>query len=174
MSGGDPTIEVRPAQTADAAEIARIYNHYIRQGGVTFDLAEYPPERVVKLLQRREPDAWFVAAVADGLLGWASARQFSDRPGFRLSRETAIYLDPAAIGTGVGDLLQQRVEQFCIAEGIHHAMAKILADNQRSIAFHKRYGYEVVGIQNEIGCVDDRWVDLVILQKIFARSVSHR
>jgi phosphinothricin acetyltransferase len=167
MTSKDRANEVRPARTADAAEIARIYNHYIRQGGVTFDLTEYPVERIVKLLQRGKPDAWFVAGSEHALWGWASVREFSDRPGFRRSRETAIYLDPAAMGTGVGDLLQQHVEQHCVAAGIHHAMAKILADNERSIAFHKRYGYEVVGIQREIGWVNDRWVDLMILQKIF-------
>ena len=42
-----------------------------------------------------------------------------------------------------------------------------LADNQRSIAFHRRYGYELVGIQKEIGHMEGKWTDVAILQRLF-------
>lgn len=163
------TIEIRPATIDDAAEITRIYNYYIRLGGVTFDFDEYDVARVETLLKRGAPDAWFVADPGSScqLIGWASARQFSDRPGYQYSCETAIYLDQAAIGSGAADVLQQRIHRHCEENGVHHAMAKIVADNQRSIAFHYRYGYELVGTQREIGRVDGRWVDVAILQRIF-------
>ena len=167
MSIPRTTIDTRPATIDDAAEITRIYNYYIRLGGVTFDFEEYSVDQVATLLERRQDDAWFVASRGDALLGWASARQFSDRPGYRYSCETAIYLDEAALGSGVGNLLQQRIEQHCRDAGIHHAMAKIVADNYRSLAFHYRYGYELVGTQREIGRVDGKWVDVVILQRLF-------
>ncbi len=167
MSTPNDTIDIRPSTIADAAEIARIYNFYIRRGGVTFDVDENSIEKIAKLLGRGRGDAWFVAAAGDALAGWASARQFSDRPGYRHSCETAIYLEDQAIGSGIGDLLQQRIEQHCRDAGVHHAMAKIVADNDRSLAFHYRYGYELVGTQKEIGRVDGRWVDVVILQRIF-------
>ncbi len=161
------TFDIRAATIDDAAEIARIYNFYIRLGGVTFDIEECSSERIAKLLGRGKGDAWFVAADEAGLVGWASARKFSERPGYRHSCETAIYLDNKAVGSGAGDLLQQRVERHCHQAGIHHAMAKIVANNDRSLAFHYRYGYELVGTQREIGRVDGQWVDVVILQRIF-------
>jgi phosphinothricin acetyltransferase len=167
MSVPGDTINIRTATIDDAAEIARIYNFYIRAGGITFDIEDYPAARITRLLNRGGSDAWFVAGDPGALLGWASARQFSERHGYRHSCETAIYLDDQAVGSGVGDLLQQRVEQHCRNSGIRHAMAKIVADNQRSLDFHYRHGYELVGTQNQIGRVDGRWVDVVILQRIF-------
>ena len=170
MSSNPTTnFSVRSADSTNAAEIARIYNHYVRIGGATFDVAQWPPEQVARLLER-ESDAWFVAVASTGLLGWASARQFSERYGYRYSCETAIYIDSDSIGTGVADALQKQIENHCCEAGIHHAVAKIVADNERSMNFHKRFGYEIVGIQKEIGRVGDAWVDVAILQKIFSNS----
>lgn len=170
MSRQNDMIEIRSGTVDDATEIARIYNFYIRGGGVTFDFEEYSTERVAKLIARGHGDAWFVAAKGNALAGWASARQFSERPGYRLSCETAIYLDDASIGSGLADLLQQRIDQHCRDAGIHHAMAKIVGGNKRSLAFHRRYDYQLVGTQKEIGRVDGQWVDVVILQRIFSST----
>ena len=158
---------VRQARADDAVEIARIYNHYVDSGGATFDAEHWTIEQTVKRLSQRRPDGWFIAADDDRTLGWASVRSYSDRFGYRFTCESAIYLDPSAIGLGVGDALQQRIEQHCVQCDIHHAVARIIADNARSMAFHRRYGYELVGIQKEVGRIDDQWVDVAILQKIF-------
>ena len=104
------------------------------------------------------------------MIGWANVRRYSLRYGYRLTYETGIYLDQTAIGRGVGDVLQSRIEEHCRECGIHHAVAKIVADNQRSMAFHYRRGYELVGIQKEVGHMDGKWVDVAILQMIFRET----
>ncbi len=158
---------IRAADVEDAAGIAAIYNHHIDQGGRTFDVIHWSAEAVVQLLAQSPPDGWYVAASETGLLGWASARRFSERHGYRHACETAIYLADQAVGTGVADQLQGCVERHCREHQLHHAVAKIIADNQRSLRFHERHGYERVGVQREIGRLNDRWVDLVILQRLF-------
>ncbi|TWU47482.1 N-acyltransferase YncA [Rubripirellula tenax] len=154
------------ARTTDAEKIAEIYNHYVRVGGATFDLATWTAIQVRELLQIKPPEVWVICSSDDDMLGWASARQFSTRHGFRMSLESAIYMAPEAMGRGIADLLQQDVERRCRAANIHHLMARIISTNQRSIAFHRRHGYELVGIQKEVGHMDDRWIDLAIMQKI--------
>ncbi|NND97308.1 MAG: N-acetyltransferase [Pirellulaceae bacterium] len=165
-------IVIRPANIdrpdeADAAQIARIYNHYVVTGGATFDNVQWPSSRVTALMEIGLPDAFYLADLDNQILGWASARRFSDRHGYLHACETAIYLDPDAIGRSVADLLQQQIEFHCREHGFHHAVAKIIASNQRSLAFHYRHGYELVGVQKEIGFVDNQWVDVAILQRIF-------
>jgi phosphinothricin acetyltransferase len=159
--------EVREAAAEDAAAIARIYNHHVDIGGATFDTRHWAAEDIVTLINIARPEGWFVALTAQRVIGWASVRRYSLRHGYRFTCETAIYLDPEAIGSGVSDLLQRRVEQHCRQQNLHHAVAKVVADNERSMAFHYRYGYELVGIQKEIGHMDGQWVDVAILQKIF-------
>jgi len=164
---GDQPVAVRVAKPSDAAAIAGIYNQHVALGGATFDILPWTEATVNRLLQRPPPDRWFVADSGASIEGWASVRRFSERFGYRQSCETAIYVDSTAIGSGVADRLQHRIEAHCVATKIHHAVAKIIADNQRSIRFHQRFGYEFVGVQREIGRLRGRWVDIVIMQRLF-------
>ena len=161
-------VEVPLARDEDAASIARIYNHYVGAGGSSFDDQHWTADQTSKRLAAPYPEGWFVAADDRDLWGWASVRRYSARFGYRFTCESAIYLDAAALGSGIGDRLQERIDTHCAEFHIHHAVARINADNQRSIAFFRRHGYEYVGLQKEIGHVNDRWVDVAIMQKIFA------
>lgn len=163
---------IRQATLNDADAVAGIYNHYVRAGGATFDTQPWERSQVIEIMDIRPPECWLVAVDATGnpgdqMLGWASARKFSDRHGYRLSVETAIYLSPEAQGRGVADRLQRELEAACVKGGLHHATARILVQNHRSLQFHYRHGYEKVGVQKEIGNMDEKWIDVMILQKLF-------
>ncbi len=163
-------VEVRTAAHTDAAAIARIYNHHVDLGGSTFDTEHWTEQQVRTLVAGSSPEVWLVAERNDSLVGWASARWYSFRHGYRFTLETAIYLDATAIGRGVANGLQQNLERLCRNHGIHHLVAKIVADNQRSMAFHYRHGYELVGIQKQIGHMDGGWKDVAILQKLLPQT----
>tara|TARA_R110002049_G_scaffold4601_3_gene31756 strand:+ start:12452 stop:12979 length:528 start_codon:yes stop_codon:yes gene_type:complete len=165
-------VHVRIATAADAESIADIYNLYVDAGGSTFDALHWEPAYVRKQLKIPAPDAWFVAVgdQDDDVLGWAALHRFSHRHGYRFSLESAIYLRPDTFGAGVGDALQRQLDKHCGESGIHHVMAKIVTDNHRSIAFHRRHGFETVGIQREIGNMTGDWIDVTIMQKV----IDHR
>ncbi|QDT03720.1 N-acyltransferase YncA [Rubripirellula lacrimiformis] len=168
MSASPPETRplVRDAIVDDSAAIAEIYNHYITAGGSTFDAETWKAKQIAEMLPTTVPECWLVSADGDKILGWGSARQFSVRHGFRLSLESAIYLSPDAVGRGVAQSLQQQVEERCRQHQIHHLVARIISTNQRSLEFHYRHGFELVGTQKEIGHMDGKWCDLTILQKI--------
>lgn len=167
--------DIRPATLADASSVADIYNHYVATGGATFATKPVTTEDVESMMSVGGTDGWYVASRSSDpqVLGWASARSFSDRYGYRLSCETAIYLSPQAVGAGIADPLQERIHRHCIENGLHHAMAKIITTNERSIQFHLRHGYTLVGVQNEIGHMDGKWLDVTILQKLFPAGPEH-
>lgn len=168
----DQGIIIRAATMGDADAIASIYNHYVLAGGATFDTVPWTGEQVVEAFAAGPSDSWLVADEQSTILGWASARQFSSRPGYRLSLESAIYLAATAVGKGVADRLQQENETRCRRRHIHHLMARVLTSNHRSLAFHQRHGYTTVGVQNEIGHMDGKWVDVTILQKLLDPIVA--
>ncbi|TWU20517.1 N-acyltransferase YncA [Novipirellula galeiformis] len=170
MPPSEMLLRIRHAEETDAQRIAEIYNHYVDVGGATFDRVHLTSEMVGKRIKQKVPDGWYVADTGQSLVGWASARRYSDRAGYRFSCETAIYLAPDARGLRIGARLQQRIDQHCLDCNLHHAVARIIADNQASLSFHYRHGYEMVGIQKEIGRMHDRWVDVAILQKLFRSS----
>ncbi len=158
---------IRAAAQADATSVAEIYNHYVDSGNATFDTERWTTAQAAGYIQSEPPDVWLVAQSLSQIQGWASARRYSLRGGYRQTCETAIYLAPAFVGLGVADALQRGIDQHCRLHGLHHAVAKIIAGNERSMAFHRRHGYELVGVQKEIGRINDRWLDVAIMQKIY-------
>ncbi|TWU63216.1 MULTISPECIES: GNAT family N-acetyltransferase [Crateriforma] len=158
-------MKIRPACVDDASEIAEIYNHYVSAGGSTFDTIRWTESVVRRWIPPKPPGGWYVAVDDDAtVIGWTTLRPISQREGFRHTCESAIYLLPAAQGRGIADPLQNAIFDHCRRHGVHHVMARIIADNQRSVAFHQRHGFETVGIQKEVGYLNKRWVDLVVMQ----------
>ena len=97
-------------------------------------------------------------------------KKYSPRPGYDLCCETSIFLERSLVGRGLGKPLQQELLNRAVALGYHHVVAKIWADNAGSIRFHERFGYEMVGVQREIGWVGGKWRDVAIMQKIFRET----
>jgi phosphinothricin acetyltransferase len=50
--------------------------------------------------------------------------------------------------------------------GIHAVIARIVGDNAASIRVHEACGFDLVGIEREVGRKFGRWLDVVELQKL--------
>ncbi len=165
----EPTYVLRDAAEADAGQIAEIYNQSIAAGDATMDEDAHAEADVVRLLAgfgRRE--TILVLEGGSEVLGWGVVKRYSERPGYRFSCETSVYLRREHVGRGWGTYLKKALIERCRDYGYHHLVARIQADNQRSIDYNLRLGYEMVGIQKEIGYKDGRWVDVAILQLVLA------
>ena len=103
-------VHVRPATDEDLQAINDIYNHYVAESHVTFDVEP------VSLDARRE---WFthysaagrhrlfVASNGERVIGFASSSRFRPKPGYLTSIETSVYLAPDATGRGAGSRLYE-------------------------------------------------------------------
>nr|WP_176438455.1 GNAT family N-acetyltransferase [Actibacterium lipolyticum] len=109
----------------------------------------------------------FLVAEADGVvLGYGTYDQFRSNNGYRLTMEHSIYLSPEAQGRGLGRKLMVALEDHARAAGVHSMFGGIDADNASSIAFHEAVGYAQVARLPQVGFKFDRWLDLVLMQKI--------
>ena len=100
------------------------------------------------------------------VLGWGILKRYSDRPAYRLTAESSIYLSHQHRGRGYGRMLQETLLNRACDFDYHHLVAKIVASNHASIQFHQRFGYEQVGIQKEVGFSRGQWHDIAILQRL--------
>jgi phosphinothricin acetyltransferase len=50
------------------------------------------------------------------------------------------------------------------ANGFRTIIARIAGDNPASVSLHERYGFELVGIEREVGYKFERWIDVVEMQ----------
>jgi L-amino acid N-acyltransferase YncA len=164
---------LRDAVSADAAAIARIQRQSVEAMDSTMAAPASTEEIREQLLAMGPREAWLVVEEEQVVVGWGVVKRYSPRPGYDPCCETSIFLDRSHCGRGLGRPLQQALLDRAVALNYHHVVAKIWADNKSSIGFHERFGYELVGVQREVGRVGDQWRDVAILQLILReRSAS--
>ncbi|WP_299408488.1 GNAT family N-acetyltransferase [Acaryochloris sp. IP29b_bin.148] len=159
-------VQIRDSTPADYAAIAAIYNEAIATGSITFDTRPFKAADIQAWVDKFCGRECLLVLEQHQILGWGIVKQYSDRPGYRVCCETSIYLTFGAKGKGLGRHLQTVLLQKVTELGYHHVVVKIVATNDGSIAFHESFGFEMVGVQKEIGHVAGRWQDVAIMQLI--------
>ena len=160
----------RAATPEDAMAIAEIYNEAIVAGNATMDDQPKSVEYMRNLIEHLGPRETILVleTVTDRVLGWGIIKRYSDRTGYRFCCETSVYLQHQEVGKGYGTRIKKALIARCRELGYHHLVAKIFADNRVSIEYNLKQGYEMVGIQREIGYKNGRWQDIAILQLVLA------
>jgi len=145
---------IRPAKRADLARITEIYNYYVLNTPVTFDIESYATER---------REAWFVqfgqtgryrllVAEQDGVLtGYAGSTRFRPKAAYDTTVETTVYCAPEAVGKGIGTRLYDELFKVLRGEDIHRFLAVYALPNAATDALHRRFGFKVVGVFSENG-----------------------
>jgi phosphinothricin acetyltransferase len=150
-------VQVSPGEERDLAALTEIYNHYVRETAITFDITPVTPgERRPWLLSHPEdgPHRLLVArrpGPGGQVLGYATSSAFRPKAAYATSVETSIYLAPGAGGGGIGTLLYERLFAALGGEDVHRAYAGVTLPNEASIRLHRRFGFEQVGVYREVG-----------------------
>ncbi len=161
-------MQIRTYLQKDFQAIADVYNEAISLGGVTMDIHDYSAADIAAIAKKfNQRETILVAQKDEQVIGWGIIKRYSDRPGYLVCCETSIYLSFASTGQGYGHSLQNALLEQVKDFGYHHVVSKILVTNPQSIKFHQRFGFEMVGIQKEIGYYRDKWLDVAIMQLIF-------
>jgi phosphinothricin acetyltransferase len=162
------TLIVRDAADRDVPRIAAIYAHHVLTGLASFEVV--PPDAAEMARRRASVLDWelpyFVAEDEGGILGYAYAAPYRTRIGYRYTVEDSIYVDPAAVGRGVGRRLLEHLIEGCAACGCRQMVA-VIGDtgNAASIRLHEACGFARVGMLPSVGFKFGRWVDSVLMQR---------
>ncbi len=161
-------IVVRDAVEADMPAVQDIYAHYVLSSLATFE--ETPPSLEVMLARRRASIEnglpYLVAERNREVVGYAYAGAYHARPAYRFTVEDSVYVADGLRGRGVGTALLRALIERCEA-GPWRQMIAVVGDsaNAGSIALHRRFGFERVGVLRSVGYKFGRWVDAPILQR---------
>jgi L-amino acid N-acyltransferase len=159
-------IRIRPAQLVDADAIRIIYNHEVRHETSTFDLVPRSLEDQQSWLLARSGAFSAVVAVdeAGTVVGFGSLSPYKDRAAYSTTVEDSVYVDRARNGEGIGRALLTHLVELARQSGFHSVMARIEATGAASRALHARCGFELVGIEREVGRKFNRWLDVAVMQ----------
>ncbi|MEM9137666.1 MAG: N-acetyltransferase family protein [Cyanobacteria bacterium P01_F01_bin.42] len=161
-------VTIRHCCPDDYEKIAEIYNESIQRGGITFDEEQFNAVRIERWMSGMNDREGLWVIEHNQVLGWGILKRYSDRPAYWRTAESSIYLLDAYRGQGYGRQLQTELLSQAQTLQYHHIVAKIVASNQSSIVFHQQFGYEIIGIQKEVGFSKGRWYDVAILQCILS------
>ena len=91
-------------------------------------------------------------------------------PAYSTTVEDSVYVAADHRGQGVGKALLGELVDLAAAHGFHAVMARIVGDHEASIALHRSCGFELVGIEREIGRKFGRWLDVALMQLLALTS----
>ncbi len=157
-------IAIRPAQAEDAAAIAAIYAPFVLSGTVSFE-TEAPDARQMRTRMAASDGLypWIVATNGDpqgGVLAYAYATRFRDRPAYRYVVETSVYVAGPTQGQGAGRLLYEALIDTLRAQGFTQAIGAIALPNDGSIRLHEAVGFRRAGVYREVGYKQGQWIDV--------------
>jgi L-amino acid N-acyltransferase YncA len=158
---------VRPAVEADASAICEIYNQGIEDRLATLETELRTPDERRQWLKSRGPrHPVIVAEDAGRVIAWGSLNQFNPREAYRHVADLSIYVDRGYRGKGVGRVVLGRVVELGRELAYHKLVLSAFPFNAAGMALYERLGFRTVGIYEEQGLLDGRWVDTIVMEKL--------
>lgn len=151
MLGAMSEYSYRPATEVDIQAITDIYNAAVIAGGSSADTTPRTYDQRKRWVDsHHDPYAVFVITAKDDgderIVGFSALSVFYDRAGYDGVTDLAYYIDPAWQGRGVGTYTLTTLLDECAKRNMRKACAIIFADNARSIALMKRFGFTRFGL----------------------------
>lgn len=160
---------IRMPQAEDLAALTQLYNHYILNTPITFDIKPYTVEQRRKQwwchYSNQGRHRLWVAEGNQGVVGYATSSKLRQKAAYDTSVETSIYLLPDAQGQGLGTRLYEALFESLADADVHRAYAGITLPNPGSVALHQKFGFHSVGCYREVGRKFDQYWDVEWFEK---------
>lgn len=159
---------IQTYQTEDCSAILEIINEQILTGTALYD---YQPRTLIQQLaifddKLQKGFPIIVAKIADEIVGFGYYSEFRFREAYKFTVEHSVYAKKNYIGKGIGKLLLTELIELAKKQNLHTMIGVIDSENESSIAFHEKFGFEKAGFIKESGYKFDRWLHSVFMQKM--------
>ncbi|MDX1510836.1 MAG: GNAT family N-acetyltransferase [Nitriliruptorales bacterium] len=163
------TVVVRDATEADLPGVAAIYTHFVLETTITFNTSVVTPRAWTERFANEidgGPHELLVAEVDGHVAGYAVTGTFRPKPAYRHSVEVTIYVAPDQVDNRLGtQLYEELMRRLDANPDVHRAYALVALPNDRSIAFHEKFGFVHRGTLTECGYKFDRWLDVSFFER---------
>ena len=163
---------IRGVEIRDAADIAAIYNYYIRETIITFETEEIDTaemeNRIKKIIEAGYP--FIVHEENNKITGYAYVGKFRERSAYSESLETSIYLDINEKGRGIGRKLYKRLIELSQEAGVHVLIGVVSYPNLASQRLHESVGFEKAGVIKEAGKKFGKYIDVEFWSYILGKD----
>ena len=174
--GPSPLMEIRSATVGDVPAILDIVNHYVANTDIIFDTEPRSLEAQQQwLADHNSPMHPVLVGVEDGdVVGWASLSRVSGKGAYDATVEVSVYLAAAERGRGLGPQLLETILTAGDRAGVHAVVARITGGNDTSVKMFERSGFIYAGLELETGWKFGRFLDVVVMQRLYPDNVPGR
>jgi L-amino acid N-acyltransferase YncA len=174
---------IRDAIAADIPGITAIYNSVVRSSTAIYnDQPVTEADRLAYWQSRLDQNYPVLVAVehdADdpagpSVLGYATFGDFRSWPGYRFTVEGTIHIREGVRNRGLGTQLLNHLVLRARALHKHSLIAGVDSENEASLRFLHRYGFQEVGRLPEVGHKFNRFLTLVLLQYLLDPAAQSR
>jgi phosphinothricin acetyltransferase len=160
---------IRPAALDDLPALTDIYNHYIVNTTITFDLRPLTVEERRSWFEDHKPSGphRLLVAIDDRgrSVGYASTSRWRPKAAYNTTVEASVYCHPGAVGRGYGSALYRAMFESLTGEDVETIVAGVSLPNPVSIALHERFGFRQVGVFHAVGRKFDRYWDVAWFER---------
>lgn len=156
---------IRAATFSDASAITAIYNYYILNTTITFELYPITRGETIKRMEKHKEVGPYLVYEEDGeVIGYAYVSRFRERQAYENTVEASIYLKNGCGGKGLGtQLYSELLSQVSLQ--CHVIIGGIALPNEASVRLHEKCGFKKVAHFSEVGKKFGKWIDVGFWQK---------
>ncbi|HTW09024.1 MAG TPA: GNAT family N-acetyltransferase [Acidimicrobiales bacterium] len=156
------------AGAAHAEGIREIYNRAVETSTSTFDMTPRSLPDQLEWIAEHSGAYPAVAAVDQegNVVGFGSLSPYRPRPAYSTTIENSVYVHEEHQRQGVGRAILLELLRLAAAHGFHAVIARISGGNEASVALHEACGFEMIGVEHEVGRKFGRWLDVVCMQRL--------
>ncbi len=167
MNKAENPPKVRLATPLDNEAIRAIYNLEVTNSTATLDMVERSEIDQSKWLDLHSGIYPALVCEINGkVAGFGSLSPYRDRPGYSGTVEDSVYVAHCARRQGVGEAILNELVNLGAAHGFHSILAMVGGGGEPSIYLHTKCGFEIVGVERQVGRKHGKWIDVTIMQRL--------
>ncbi|ATP52101.1 N-acetyltransferase [Pseudomonas putida] len=160
-------MHIRLAQLSDVQAIAEIYNQGIEDRSSTFETQPRSAMDVQPWVADMSRHPVLVVEVDGAVVAWANLSSYRARSCYAGIADFSIYLGRDVRGRGIGKALLKALLSEAEARGFWKVLSRIFTFNEASLALCQSCGFRTVGVYEKHACLEGRWLDCAIVERVF-------
>ena len=155
------TVDIRMAQTTDAAGILDIYAPYCESTSISFEVVAPTLEQMRERIERiGRLYPWLVAEIDGQVAGYVYATQLRERAAYQWAVEVAVYVASDHHRRGLARALYTTLFSILREQGYFKAFAGVALPNSPSVRLHESVGFRPAGLFGGVGYKAGSWLDV--------------
>ncbi|WP_445955144.1 GNAT family N-acetyltransferase [Yeosuana sp.] len=159
---------IRNVQISDAQQILDIYNYYVVNTVITFDIEAVSLKSFTEKIKIISLDYPFIVYEEHNeILGYAYGSRFRPKPAYNHTVESTIYIKQGQHGKQIGTELYKELLQLLKQDNFHMVLGVLTLPNEASVKLHEKFGFKQVAYLKEAGFKFENWQDVGFYQLTF-------